>query len=153
MKRILFFLFLPCFLLANALNTDEEKSGKLKQKAWQTVQTINRLWAITEDMDSLSLFVHDQMILISPGGVIQGKENIINSYRKYTESAETTHFLESEPFIQLYNHDQTVIISYDSDLKIKDAEGVVQSFRCRDMYTLIAENDRWIAVAQYYSFY
>lgn len=153
MKFVLLILCLTGSAFACASDPGINGTKTPAQEAWHTVQTINRLWAITEDMDSLGLFVHDQMILISPGGVVQGKEQILESYRQYAQSAETIYFLESEPFIQLYNDNQTAVVSYNSDLKIKNAEGKIQSFRCRDMYTLIFDKNRWIAVAQHYSFY
>jgi len=123
--------------------------------AWNTVKTINRYWAITEDIDSLSMYLHKDMVIYFPGGKerMEGKEAILESYREYMQSAETLSLEENEPLVQVYNNDKTAVVTYFSVLQIKTKEGEIQTFRSKDMYTLIFENNRWYAVAQHYSFY
>ncbi|MDR2949263.1 MAG: nuclear transport factor 2 family protein [Prevotella sp.] len=124
-------------------------------EVWNTVKEINRHWAITENMDSLALCLHNEMVIFYPDRKerLVGKDSILQSYRKYTQYAETISMEETEPLVQLYNDNKTAIVTYYNDLKIKTQDGDIQSFRCKDMYTLIYENGRWYAVAQHYSFY
>ena len=145
---IIFCLFFGC----NQLQKSDEK---IKQDVWNTVKSINRYWAITENMDSLGLFLHDDMVIFSPGGKerLQGKNNIIKSYEDFAHYSETVSLSETEPVIQLYNGNKTAVVSYFGDLTIKTPEGKTQSFFSKDMYTLIFEKGRWQAVAQHYSFY
>jgi hypothetical protein len=134
---------------------DNQSDEKIKQEAWNTVKSINRHWAITENMDSLRLFLHDDMVIFSPGGRerLRGKDNIIKSSEDFARYSETVSLSETEPVIQLYNGNKTAVVSYFGDLTIKTPDGEIQSFFCKDMYTLIFENGRWQAVAQHYSFY
>jgi hypothetical protein len=95
------------------------------------------------------------MVIFSPGGKerIVGKKKVIDAYRVYTQYAETISLSENEPLIQLYNNNKMAVVSYFGDLTIKGADGKKESFHCKDMYTLILENKKWIAVSQHYSFY
>jgi len=123
------------------------------QAAWNTVQTINRHWAITENMDSLALFLHKDMMMIAPEPKerLRGREAILDSYRSYTASARTISLKELNPIVQLYLNDSLAIVTYQYDLLIESADGKKQRFTGRDMYTLVYENDEWIAVAQHFS--
>ena len=146
---IIFCFFFGCF--DNRSQSDEN----VRQDAWNTVKSINRHWAITENMDSLSLFLHDDMVIFAPGGKerLRGKNDIIKSYEDYARYAETVSLSETEPVIQLYNGNKTAVVTYFADLMIKTPDEKIQSFFCKDMYMLIFENGQWQAVAQHYSFY
>ncbi len=143
------------FLFGCSDNRGQQSDENAKQTAWNTVKSINRHWAITENLDSLSLFLHDDMVVFSPGGKerLRGKDKIVKAYDDYARYAETVNLSETEPVIQLYNGNKTAIVSYFGDLTIKTPEEKTQSFSCKDMYVLIFENGRWQAVAQHYSFY
>lgn len=144
-------VFITVFSLFVSCKSDN--SEKAKADAWNTVKTINRHWAITENMDSLALFLHNDMLMIHPGANdrLQGKNHIIESYKGYAEYAQTISLKELDPLVQLYNGNQTAVVTYYYDLKIKTPKGEVQQFAGRDMYTLIHENGRWLAVAQHFS--
>lgn len=134
---------------------DINLTDKTKREVWNTVKEINRHWAITENMDSLALFLHPDMVIFSPDGKerLVDKDSILQSYRNYIQYAETTSMVETEPLIQLYNDNKTAIVTYYNELKIKTQADDFQYFRCKDMYTLIYENNKWYVVAQHYSFY
>ena len=156
MKRIYLIIILPLF--ASCINVQNNQNGTddmIKQDIWNTVKNINRHWAFTENMDSLALFIHDDMVMFYPGPKdrLEGKKNIIKSYQEYASYAETVKLEEIEPKIQLYNNNKLAIVSYYGELVIKTQEGEVQTFSVKDMYTLINENDKWYAVAQHYSFF
>ena len=150
MKKIIPLLFVGFVFACSSKKNHPEN---IKHEVWNTVKTINRLWAITEDMDSLSLFIHDDMVLFSPDGKIYGKDKIINSYRDYSQYAETVSLKETEPLVLLHNRNKMAIVSYYCDLTIKTPDEEMQTFYCKDMYTLIFDKGKWIAVAQHYSFY
>lgn len=130
-----------------------DNTGKIKDDVWNTVKTINHHWAITENMDSLGLFIHPDMVIIIPDSKerMKGKSKIIESYQSYAKYAQTISLQEKNPLIQLYNDNNTAIVTYYYDLEIKTPSGETQKFTGRDMYTLIFENGKWIAVAQQYS--
>ena len=153
--KIKYLSIIFCFFFGCFNNQSCPSDENIKQDAWNTVKSINRHWAITENMDSLSLFLHDEMVIFAPGGKerLRGKNDIIKAYEEYTQYAETVSLSETEPTIQLYNGNKTAVVSYFSDLTVKTPEGQIQSFFCKDMYTLVLENGRWQAVAQHYSFY
>ncbi len=73
-------------------------------------------------MDSLGLYIHPDMVLINPETAerMQGKSDIIESYRSYANYAQTISLKESDPLILLYNGNETAIVTYYYDLKIKD---------------------------------
>jgi len=157
MKKIISVLFVLslCFNYAYAeADNPDPNTVNLKLQVWNTVKTINYHWAITEDMDSLALYIHNDMIIYAPGNkeLSQGKEHIIRLYKAYAESAETLDLKEEEPVIYLYNENKTAVVSYLATLKIMTSNGKVETFQVKDMYTLVYENGRWYAVAQHYSF-
>ena len=129
---------------------DEEQA---KTEAWKTVRSINRHWAITENMDSPALFIHDDMIMIIPDvkDRVRGKAKIIESYRGYAQYAQTLSLKELNPAVQLYNNNQTAVVTYYYDLEIQTPTGEIQRFTGRDMYTFVRVLDAWIAVAQQFS--
>lgn len=146
-------LVVPLFcILIDCHNHSRSEVEQAKQNAWQTVKTINRHWAITENLDSLSLFIAPDMIIISPDGLIRGKKGIIDSYRAYADYATTLYLNETEPLVELYNDNKTAIVSYTVELKIQAPDETFHSFICRDMYTLVLDEEQWIAIAQHYSF-
>lgn len=154
MKNAVFIVLFLLFGCKEKNIPDFADTGKPDAEVWNTVKAINRHWAVTENMDSLSLYLHDNMVMFSPGGKerLSGKENILESYRQYALSAETLDMTETEPLIQFYNGNKTAVVSYFCNLRIKTQEGDIGTFSCKDMYTLVAENGRWYAVAQHYSF-
>ncbi len=141
------------FMLYTTVFCQNSNTEKAKTEAWNTVRTINRHWAFTENMDSLGLYLHPEMVLILPSSKerMKGKSVIIESYRKFTKIAKTISLKELDPLIQLYNNNTTAIVTFYYILEIKIADGEVQKFTGRDMYTLVKENNMWIAVAQHYS--
>jgi ketosteroid isomerase-like protein len=147
---IFFLLFSGCVNVRN-----NETDDAVKQNVWNTVKSINKHIAFTENMDSLALFLHDDMVIFYPEtkNRSEGKENIIKSYKDYTSYAETIKLEETDPSIQLYNNNKTAIVTYYFDFVIKTPEGEIQTFLGKDMYTLVKENNKWYAVAQHYSFF
>lgn len=146
----LYFIGIALILSAPAFCQTESPE---KMEAWNTVRTINRLWAITENMDSLGLYIHQDMVIFSPDSKdrLQRRTSIIDAYSQYAAYAQTVSFKEYNPMVQLYNNNQTAVVTYYYDLVIKTPTGETQKFNARDMYTLIRDQGRWIAVAQYYA--
>jgi hypothetical protein len=153
MKKKYLILFGLALILISSGFCQDSNTEKIKDDAWITVKIINRHWAITENMDSLGLLIHPDMVIIFPDSKerIQGKSKIIESYRSYANYAQTISLKETNPLIQLYNDNKTAIITYYYDLEIKIPSGETQKFIGRDMYTLINDKGKWIAVAQQYS--
>jgi len=125
----------------------------IRGEVWKTVRGINRHWAVTEDMDSLALLLHPDMVMVSPDSKepIRGRKQIVESYRGYARYAQTVSLVEREPSVQLYHNNKTAVVTYLYDLVIKVPSGETQQYSGRDMYTLIFEGGRWVAVAQHYS--
>jgi ketosteroid isomerase-like protein len=148
-------LFSGCVNGRNSQISSNETDDVVKQNVWNTVRSINKHLAFTENMDSLALFIHDDMVMFYPGGKnrLEGKENIMKSYKDYTSYAETIKLEETDPKIQLYNNNKIAVVTYYFDFVIKIPKGEIQTFSGKDMYTLVKENDRWYAVAQHYSFF
>lgn len=139
-------------LLTGCGTTLTPQGAQTAQEAWNTVRRINRHWAITENLDSLGLYLHPDMVLVSPDGMVQGKNRILEAYRSYAAYAQTLEMEETKPVIQLYNGHKTAVVTYRNDLTIRTADNRIESFACRDMYTLIFEQGKWRAVAQHYAF-
>ncbi|NUQ82409.1 MAG: nuclear transport factor 2 family protein [Bacteroidetes bacterium] len=144
------FLALTLYTSGHCQNlTDDE----IKTEAWNTVKTINRHWAITENMDSLGLFIHPDMVIFLPDTPerMRGKASIIESYQSYANYAQTISFIETDPLIQLYNENKTAVVTYYYTLEFLTSAGETRRFNGRDMYTFIYDNGRWVAVAQQYT--
>ncbi len=153
MRKIYLILLGLTLILISSGCSQNIPTEKVKDNVWNTVKTINRHWAITENMDSLGLFIHPEMVIIFPDSKerLQGKSKIIESYRSYGSYAQTISLKETHPLIQLYNDNKTAIVTYYYDLEIKIPNGEIQKFSGRDMYTLIFDKGKWVAVAQQYS--
>jgi len=153
MRKKYLILFGLTLIFISSGFSQSDNTEKIKVDVWNTVKRINHHWAITEKMDSLGLFIHPDMVIIFPDSKerIQGKSKIIESYQSYANYAQTISLEETNPLIQLYNDNKTAIVTYYYDLEIKIPSGEIQKFSGRDMYTLIFDNSKWIAVAQQYS--
>ena len=137
-----------------SLSGQDAGAERIKAEVWNTVKTINRLWTTTEDLDSLGLFIHPDMIIIFPGmKEMVGEEEVMGMYRTFTDLAETLSFQESTPVIQLFNNNTTAVVTYTYDLEIKLEDGAIRQATGRDLYTLVKESGRWVAVGQHYSRY
>ena len=80
-----------------------------------------------------------------------GSQAILESYTNYMSFAETISIEEKDQLIELYNNNQTAIVSYYAELIYKNTQGDTIHFDGREMYTLVWENNRWLAVAQQFS--
>lgn len=57
------------------------KAEKIAREVRNTVRTINRFWTATQDIDSPSLYVHDDIVVFSPGDRAYGKEAVMRGCR------------------------------------------------------------------------
>ncbi|MBU1012787.1 MAG: nuclear transport factor 2 family protein [Bacteroidetes bacterium] len=138
-------------LLSLTIISCSPKQDEYKIQAWKTVKTINRLWAIERDIDSLALFFHKNMVLIAPSRFerYEGEKEIIKSYQDYLNVAEVIFFIESNPRVDIYEN--TAIVCYDYHAKLCFSKKDTIETKGRDMYILTFENNKWKAVANQFS--
>lgn len=143
---ILVFVFFSITTISCTLTQDEYRI-----QAWERVKTINRLWAVERDIDSLKLFFHENMVLIAPSRFerYEGGKEIVKSYQDYLNIAEVIFFIESNPRVDIYEN--TAIVCYDYHAKICFSKKDTIETKGRDMYVLIYKNNKWEAVANQFS--
>lgn len=122
---------------------------EVESEVWQSVQTLNRSW--TEGKcELLGDCFHDGMVAITPtaGGRIEGKEACVAAWKAFADMATIRSWEELEPKVTVFG--ATAVVTYYFRIAF-DMGGESITMRGRDMFTMINENGRWLAVADHFS--
>jgi len=130
---------------AGAVDTD----SALSAEAWATVRGINRAWAVTRNLDSLGALLHPEMVGVYPGESerYEGREAILASYRSFLDAATVVRFEELRPRVRVFGAGQVAVVTYFYDMVYEQGGRQIPTAG-QDMYTLVREDGRWLAVAQ-----
>jgi ketosteroid isomerase-like protein len=119
---------------------------------WESVQAINRCWTCGDlsELPKLKEFFHDSMVAITPTDKcrLEGKKACFDSWAEFCRSAKITSWWETDPKIQVYGCASVVTYYYHLSLEIG---GQKMDMAGRDMFVLIKENEKWLAVANQFS--
>jgi uncharacterized protein (TIGR02246 family) len=133
-------------LMSNTANVAEKQ-------AWEAVLAINRTWASERDLTKLATLLHPDMVLIDPvnRSRLEGRDAIVASYRAYLDAVPAIHhFRERDPRVQIYGG-RFAVVTYYWDMSYVPKDGTATTVSGRDMYVLVHENGRWLAVADQFS--
>lgn len=119
---------------------------------WDTVQAINRCWTCGDlnELPKLNEYFHDSMVAITPTDKLrlEGKKACFDAWAGFCRRAKITCWKETDPIIQIYGDSAVVTYYYHLSLEIG---GQKADMAGRDMFVLIKEDDRWMAVADQFS--
>lgn len=118
-------------------------------EVWQTVQALNRSWTKGKS-ELLGDYFHDRMVAITPasGERIEGKEACIAAWKAFANTATICSWEELQPKVTVFG--DTAIVTYYFRIAF-DMCGESISLQGRDMFTMVYENGRWLAVADHFS--
>ena len=127
---------------------------QIKQEVWQTIQALNRAWAVEGNADALNAYFHTDMVAITPTVPkrLEGRAACVAGWQAFVETTKIHYWKESDPQVQLYSNGQFAIVTYFWDMSY-DMNGQTIQSGGRDMLALVNENGKWRVVADQFSPY
>lgn len=128
--------------------------SKIKEEVWQIIQTLNRAWAVEENVADLKKYFHKNMVAITPTDRdrLEGRDVCIASWKKFVQAAKIIYWREIDPKIQLYSDGKLAVVTYYYDMSY-EMSGKTINTGGRDMFILANENGKWWVVADQFSPY
>jgi hypothetical protein len=126
--------------------------SQIEAEVWQFVQAMNRVWTVERNCEKLADYFHQEMVAIAPNekNRLEGREKCIAGWKSFVDAAVIHYWKETDPKIQLYNNNQTAIVTYYYETEV-DMFGQHIILKGRDMYTLVKEDGQWWVVADQFS--
>jgi hypothetical protein len=139
--------YVLCLTLEDSMTFDDP----IKQEIWNTVRALNVAWT-KGNPDNLVRYFHPQMLAVTATDRLrlEGRDVCIAAWKKFAEAAVIHRWVESEPLIEVYGSAAVVAYYYSISFAMNG-----QHFESggRDMYVLVREDGRWLAVADQFSPY
>jgi len=134
--------------------TNPMVESETKQKVWETVQTLNRIWTVERNVEKLKDYFHSDMVAITPVDRerIQGRKSCIASWKRFVDKAKILEFREIDPKIQLFGEGKFAVVTYYYDMTF-EIDGQTVNSGGRDMFVLVQEDGKWWVVADQFSPY
>ncbi len=128
-----------------------EFNDPLEQEVWQTVRDLNDAWTKGRPQD-LTSFFHRDMVAITPTDRerLEGREACYNGWNDFVQSTTIHYWKETEPRIQIYG--PAAVVTYYFEMSF-DQGGQTINLGGRDMFFLVKEGGKWLAVADQFSPY
>lgn len=125
--------------------------NEVEAEVWRKVRALNRTWT-AGDVDALHDHFHPDMIAITPTDRerLVGREACVAAWRRFAESAAVLSWRETDPLVRVYGDAAVVAYRYELTCKMDDRE---MEMAGRDMFFLVREDGRWLAVADQFSGY
>ena len=124
----------------------------LAAEVWQTLQALNRAWAVEGDTDALAGYFHEEMVAVTPAqrGPLQGREACIAGWKGFVDAATIHSWHETEPDVRVFCGGQFAVVTYFYDMSVTMG-GRTFPLAGRDMMALVKEGGRWWVVADQFS--
>lgn len=105
------------------------------------IEQLNDAW-LNDKIENMDMFFHKQVVLIEPGtnNRITGREEMIESYREFTESAEVSDFRIKDLMIDLF--ETTAVALYTFRIKYR-VESTNYDENGTEILVFHRHNDRW----------
>ena len=122
---------------------------KIKKEVWKSVRDLNFTWT-KGNPDDLKNYFHPDMVAITPTDRKrrEGREACIRDWTEFSKVAKIHSWQEIDPKIQIFGN--TAIVTYYFEISFERG-GKKIDFAGRDMYVLVMEGNRWLAVADHFS--
>lgn len=123
----------------------------VKHEVWQALRALNDAWTKGNPGD-LKNYFHKDMVAITATDRerLEGREACFTSWNNFAHAAKIYHWHELEPRIQIYGN--TAVVTYYFDMSF-EMGGQTTKLGGRDMFVLVKEGGKWLAVADQFSAY
>lgn len=121
----------------------------LQQEIWAFVRAMNDAWT-KGDPERLMEFFHPDMIAVTPVDRLRHETGAecVAGWQRFAQAARILSWEEREPLIRVFGNAAVVCYYYETVFEMNgrriDSSG-------RDLFYLIRENNRWLAVADQFS--
>jgi len=126
-----------------------EPMSESERAVWQAVQAMNEVWT-SGRVDELERFFHSDMVAVTPTDrdPLVGRRACVASWRRFVEMATIHDWTVSDPRVRVYGDAAVVSYCYELDCEIG---GERIDLAGRDLFFMVRQGDRWIAVADQFS--
>jgi hypothetical protein len=126
--------------------------ARVKKEVWRTVEALNRAWVEEGDTEKLREYFHPDMVAITPVDrePLEGAEACVAGWKAFVEAARIIEWKTSAPLVRLYGGGRFAVVTYYFDMTFEMGGRTVRSAG-RDMFALVLEDGRWLAVADQFS--
>ena len=116
-----------------------------EQVVWRTVQALNRAWTQGR-VDELDGYFHDDIVVVTPTDRerLEGKKSCVASWRRFVDTAIIHEWTDRNPTVRLYA--DAAVVAYDYELAC-EIRGEPMALAGRDMFFMVRQGGRWVAVA------
>ncbi len=123
----------------------------VKREVWQTLRALNDAWT-KGDPGDLRNYFHRNMVAITPTDRqrVLGADACVAGWSRFARTFKIVDWAECDPRIQLYG--EAAVVTYYYDMTVSK-DGRTMKFAGRDMFVLVRESGRWVAVANQFSPY
>lgn len=113
------------------------------------IGNLNKCWTEGNPAD-LKDFFHENMVAVVPTQreCLEGREACVAGWTAFANSAKIKEWKEYDHKIQ--NYGNVAVATYYYDIRF-EMGGQELNLSGRDMFTLIKENGKWLAVADHFS--
>ena len=121
-------------------------------EVWQTVQALNRAWT-SGRVEELENYFHEDIVAITPTDRqrLEGRTTCIAGWAAFVDQAKILTWKETDPQVRVFG-DDAAVVTYYYDLFV-EMSGKEMHLAGRDMFLMVNEGGRWLAVADQFSEY
>jgi hypothetical protein len=126
---------------------------KAQEEIWRWLQEMNSKWAEEGRAEGLAEYFHETMVAITPAATdrIEGGKNCVAGWKGFTKAAKIRSWKAYEPKIQVYGGGKFAVATYYFDMEFEMGGREISIVKGRDMFCLVKEGGKWMAVADQYS--
>ncbi len=126
-------------------------SDPTQREIWATLQALNAAWT-QGNPDDLAQFFHPRMIAVTPADRLrrEGARACIAGWKGFADATRIFRWEESDPAIEVHGDAAVVSYYYEIDFEMN---GQRHTEGGRDLYFLVRDGGRWLAVADQFSSY
>jgi len=121
----------------------------MEQEIIEFIKKMNKCW--TEgDPAELNDYFHENMVAVTPmqKELIEGREACVAGWTGFAKNTSIKNWNEYGHSVQIYGNAAVVTYYYDIAFEMGGREINLSG---RDMFTLVKENNKWLAVADHFS--
>lgn len=127
----------------------------VREHVWETVQALNRAWAVDGDPERLVAWFHREMVAISPmdAAPLLGQATCVAAWKRFVTAFEVLRWHERDVDVRLHGDGRVAVVTYAYDITFRPRADAAapREERGRDMMVLVEEDGRWQVVADQFS--
>ncbi len=135
-----------------AFCSPKRSAGELERDVWETVQRLNRAWAVDGAPEKLEEFFAPEMVAITPTDRFRrkGRASCIDGWSGFARAARIHRWVESNQRVVLIGQGRGAVVAYDFEIDF-EMNGRLIEMRGRDLRMLDHRDGHWWLVADHYS--